>query len=528
MNDDYLVNFKLSNLPTVKPDLLILGSGVAGLTAALAAARDRRVLVVTKGTLAESTTAEAQGGIAVALSEADDWRDHLSDTLIAGDGLCRKGAVEVLVREGPAAVRELIARGAQFDQEDGRLSFTREGAHGRNRVIHAQGDATGREVARALIHQAKDHPRIEVWEKKMAIDLLQDGERCRGALLAGRGRGKQAVLAAATVMATGGIGRLYRETTNPAVTTGDGMAMADRAGAALTDMEFIQFHPTTLYLAGAPRFLISESVRGEGGILRNKKGERFMSAYHPQAELAPRDVVSRAIVDQIRGAGADCVYLDVRHLPADLLKKRFPSIRALLEEYGLDLLHDLIPIRPAAHYMMGGIKSDLEGRTTLPGLYACGEVACTGLHGANRLASNSLLEGLVFGERAGAAASRELAKVGTLRLENLQSRSRIPRLDIEDVRRSLKSLLWRFVGIERRAEELEEAMRRILFWKKYVLGIQFSSPSGWVLQNMLVTAEWIVEGALQRKESRGGHFRLDYPARDDQHWKKHIVFQKPR
>ena len=252
-----------------------------------------------------------------------------------------------------------------------------------------------------------------------------------------------------------------------------------------------------------------------------------MDAYHPQAELAPRDVVSRAIVDQIRGAGTDCVYLDVRHLPAALLKKRFPSIRALLAEYGLDLLHDLIPIRPSAHYMMGGIKSDLEGRTTLPGLYACGEVACTGLHGANRLASNSLLEGLVFGERAGLAAAREVARGGRLHLENRQSRKRLARLDIEDVRRSLKSLLWQFVGIERRAEELEEAMRRILFWKKYVLGIQFSSPSGWVLQNMLVTAEWIVEGALQRKESRGGHFRQDYPTRDDRHWKKHIVFQKP-
>jgi L-aspartate oxidase len=253
-----------------------------------------------------------------------------------------------------------------------------------------------------------------------------------------------------------------------------------------------------------------------------------MPGYHPQAELAPRDVVSRAIVDQIRDARADCVYLDVSHLPAALLKRRFPSIRSILADYGLDLLHDLIPIRPAAHYMMGGIKTGLEGRSTLPGLYACGEAACTGLHGANRLASNSLLEGLVYGERAGAAAAREIRRGRVPRLENRQPRKRLARLDIEDVRRSLKSLLWQFAGIERRAEDLEEAMRRILFWKKYVLGVQFPSSSGWVLQNMLITAEWIVEGALQRKESRGGHFRLDYPRRDDRHWKKHITFQKPR
>ena len=526
MRLDYLINFKLSSLPEERVDLLVLGSGVAGLSAALAAARRCRVAVVCKGAPEEGNTFDAQGGIASALPPEDTWRAHRDDTIAAGDGLCDPAAVEILAREGPESIRRLIGMGAVFDHRGGRLHFTREAAHRRARIVHARGDATGQEVEKTLLRAAGDEPRIRIWEGAMAVDLLRSAGRCRGALVAGRDGSFRAVLAGATVLASGGLGNLYRETTNSRVATGDGMAMAWRSGATLMDMEFIQFHPTTLYLAGAPRFLISEAVRGEGGVIRDRFGRRFMPEYHPAAELAPRDVVSRALVRQIRETGSSCAYLDLRRFSRGGFRRRFPTIFSLLEQYGLDPGKDLIPIRPAAHYAMGGVKTDIWGRTDLDGLYACGETACAGVHGANRLASNSLLEGLVFGSRAGRRSAAERKPPSRLVLASRRRLVPPGALDIEDLRRSLRSLVWMNAGIERTGPQLKEALERIVFWQKYALRIGMVDPPGWELQNMLIVAELLVRAARCRTESRGGHFRSDYPRRDDPNWRKHIELKR--
>ncbi len=391
-------------------DFLVVGGGIAGLSAAIRLAEVGRVLVVTKEELAESNTAYAQGGIAVAMGGDEDVRLHLEDTVNAGDGLVNREAARVLVEQGPARVEELLAWGTGFDRERGELMLTREGAHSRSRILHANGDATGREIAVSLLRHVRGIERIELMEWATTVDLLvEDGRVVGVSLLDGEG-GLRTVMARAVLLASGGAGQVYSDTTNPAVATGDGIAMAYRAGAEVSDMEFYQFHPTAFSMAGAPRFLLSEALRGEGAWLVNARGERFMERYHPLLELAPRDVVARAIA---KGGLEGEVFLDMRGaryrygyevLGEELdLVARFPGISRFLAGYGLELGRDLIPVRPAAHYLMGGVRTDVHGRTSLPGLFAAGEVACTGVHGANRLASNSLLEGLVFGALAAEA-----------------------------------------------------------------------------------------------------------------------------
>src|SRR5271168_3861630 len=389
-------------------DFLVIGAGIAGLSAAIRLANAGSVLVVTKEELAESNTAYAQGGIAVAMGGEEDVALHLEDTMAAGDGLVNREAAAVLVSQGPQRVEELLTWGTAFDRhptsEGGELMRTREGAHSRSRILHANGDATGKEIAVSLLRHVREIKTIELMEWTTSVDLIVEGGRVVGATLLDGEGGLRVVQARSVLLASGGAGQVYSDTTNPAVATGDGIAMAYRAGAAVSDMEFYQFHPTAFSAPGAPRFLLSEALRGEGALLVNVRGERFMERYHPLLELAPRDVVARAITRE----GMDGpVYLDLRHVGKDL-QARFPGISAFLAKYQLQLARDLVPVRPAAHYLMGGVKTDVHGRTSLPGLYAAGEVACTGVHGANRLASNSLLEGLVFGARAARTMKNEM------------------------------------------------------------------------------------------------------------------------
>ena len=522
MRSRYLLDLKLAGVPALTCDVCVLGAGTAGLSAALAAAeRGASVIVLAKGRADESNSSEAQGGVAVALAPGDSPEAHARDTIEAGAGLCEAGAVDVLVREGPARVQELLDWGAAFDTDaGGALAFTEEGAHGRPRIVHAAGDATGREISRVLGARAAAEPRITILERHFAVDLLHADGRAWGALAVGpdapAGRGAFVrVRAGATVLATGGLGRVYRETTNPAVATGDGVAMAFRAGAVASDMEFVQFHPTTLYLAGAPRFLVSEAVRGEGAHLLDAKGRRFMTEIDPRAELAPRDVVSQAIQRELHRTGAACVYLDLSPLDAARVRARFPTIANILAQFGLDLARDRIPVRPAAHYAMGGVRTDLAGATSVRALWACGECASTGVHGANRLASNSLLEALVFGRRAGEAAAAHARAEGRGRFpldrieRGVEARS-VP-LDLADVRRSLTALMWRAAGVFREGESLAAAEEHLAFWQGYVYRGATESSKAFELQNMLAVAQLVVRGARLRAESRGAHQRLDHP-----------------
>ena len=527
----FLLEFDSHELPHRFVDVLVIGSGVAGLSAALAAARHGEVVLVSKAELRESNTDYAQGGVAVVLGPPDSVEAHAADTLAVGQGLCAPEVVELVVREGPERVRELIAAGAQFDSDAGRLNLTREGGHSQARIIHARGDATGAEIERTLLREVLASPRIHCMEHTYAVDLLTDNGECLGALLSNQTQGLTLAWAKQTILASGGIGQVYRETTNPEVATGDGIALAYRAGAVLQDMEFVQFHPTTLYIAGASRWLISETVRGEGGMLLNRHGQRFMARYDPAAELAPRDVVSRAILAEMRATGATHVYLDLRHLDPNRVRERFPSIARVCSQFGLDLAEDLIPVRPSAHYMIGGVRTDLAAGTSIARLHACGECACSGLHGANRLGSNSLLEGLVFGFHAGetagraAAAHAEDAKPTPIRSRFAALRK--DELDLRDISNALKSLMWRNVGIERDEAALGEAEESIDFWCGYVLAHIFAFRGGWELQNMLTAAKIITVAARRRQESRGVHFRSDFPDTDDEHWKTHITFQRP-
>jgi len=522
----YLAHFSSHNLPQIFTDVLVLGSGIAGLRAAMEAALSASVLVVTKAGLRDSCTNEAQGGIAAALAPGDSPEDHFADTVEVGAGLCSPEAVRVLTSEAPDRVRELMQLGAEFDRHGSELAFTREGGHRRARILHADGDATGAAIQSVLVRRVRENEAIGILENTYAIDLLTLDGACHGALIWSRERGLMMVRAKQTILATGGSGMLYRETTNPPVATGDGLAMAFRAGAALQDLEFVQFHPTALYLAGAARALISETLRGEGAVLRNRAGERFMHRYHPDAELAPRDVVCRSIVAEMKRTEATHVFLDVTHKPRSYLESRFPTITRLCDRFGLDIASDPIPVRPAAHYQIGGVATDLEGRTNLEHLFACGEVACTGVHGANRLGSNSLLEGLVFGARAGAAAAAACrAMKEPLPLHALQGMPQEPvygNLDLTDVENSLRSLMWRSAGVERARNELDEALGNITFWCRYVMDKEFDRPAGWQLQNMLTAARLVVMSARQRQESRGAHYRTDFPE-PSKDWERHIV-----
>jgi L-aspartate oxidase len=540
----YLIPFNAARLPQQFTDVLVIGGGVAGLRAAIAAVDcGADVVLLTKDTIGESNTWYAQGGIAAVLQPADSYEAHIDDTEKAGAGLCDDNAVKVVIQEGPRRVLELLSWGANFDKQAGNaydLAFTLEGGHSFARIVHAYGDATGKELAQTLINTARGRDKIRISEKSFAIDLLTDDGRCLGAIAMIDGH-IHLIWAKRTILASGGAGQLYRESTNPRIATADGHAMAYRAGVTLKDMEMMQFHPTTLYVAGASRALITEAVRGEGARLVDRGGHRFMPHYHPDAELAPRDVVSRAIVEQIRKTRFTHVYLDVRHLPAGQFRERFPQLAKLLDEFDIDCAKDLIPIHPAAHYMVGGVGVDLMGRSSLTGLYAVGEASCSGLHGANRLASNSLLEGLAFGARAGEdaaqAAKDDRSSPFPLKLEHRIPPSTKTELDITDVRNSLRSLMWRNVGIEREDQRLVETRDIISFWTRYVMDKTFlpsSAPggaaaaaAGWEVQNMLTVCALMTTAAHTRTESRGVHYRTDYPKRDDAHWRLHLLWRRP-
>jgi L-aspartate oxidase len=513
----YLVRFDPKWIPHMFADVLILGSGIAGVRAALAVDPKLRVVVVSKDRADLSNSAWAQGGIAGVLDPADDIKNHTADTITAGAGLCDPEVVEAVVASAPELIRELESFGAVFDQENGRLALTMEGGHSHPRVAHALGDATGKEVMRALIDRVRGTRGVEVWEQTFTIDLLTHDGVCRGALVWNEQHGKTFVWAKQTILCTGGAGRLYRETTNPSIATADGHAVAYRAGAQLRDMELMQFHPTVLYIAGSSRHLITEAARGEGGRLVDANGDRFMGDYDARWELAPRDVVSRAITSQMDKTRHPCVYLDLRHLPQELITERFPHIGQLCREFGLDLKRDLIPVRPGAHYMIGGVTVDLDGRTSVPGLWAAGEVTSSGLHGANRLASNSLLEGLYYGLRCGRGASTAAAGIpDSFTAPPLSSdwESSLPEddeLNLADLRNALTSLMGRNVGIRRNADDLKQAAGQVEFWDRYVSTREFRTVEGWELQNMLLVARLMIESALARDESRGVHFRDDFP-----------------
>ncbi len=506
-------------------DFLVIGSGVAGLRAALELCRIGRVIVLTKGHPLQSNSIFAQGGVAVAMSEEDDVAIHLTDTVKAGHGLCRRDAVRVLVEEGPNRIQELIRWGAKFDKTGGKFAFAREAAHSRSRILRARGDATGNEMVRALLTQVVRQKQIVRLDYHFTVDLVVEAGRCCGAVVLDEYSGEQFIIPAkAVLLSTGGAGQIFARTTNPPNATGDGMAMAFRAGAELQDMEFVQFHPTALYLPSSPPFLLSEAMRGEGGQLRNNKGEAFMQRYHPLGVLAPRDIVARAIWTEMAATRARHVYLDVTHLGSNFVKRRFPTIYATCLRHDIDITEEWIPVSPSAHYMMGGVATDINGATTLPGLFAAGEVACSGVHGANRLASNSLLEGLVFGMRAGAAAIAWAARCSTpdvtLHGERLRSTAAGRLEDAEKLRSSLRRTMWGQVGLVRSRESLIRATAQLARWEQLV-SQSFSTRTDLEVKNMVQVAHCVAEAALWRENSVGAHYRSDSPKSPRPGWKLH-------
>ncbi len=523
-------------MQNITTDFLVIGSGVAGLRSAIELASHGNVLIVTKDVPTESSTEYAQGGVAVALSDEDEVGIHFEDTMKAGAGLCKEAAVRVLVEEGPRRISELIEWGAEFDREGTKLAFTMEAAHSRRRILHSHGDSTGKELERVLISKARSEKNIERLPFSTAVDLIIESGTCKGGC-AISATDSYYINAKSTVLATGGAGQIFSRTTNPAVATGDGMAIAYRAGAILQDMEFVQFHPTALFIPSAPQFLLSEAMRGEGALLKNKTGEQFMKRYHPDAELAPRDVVSRAIISEMTAAGTDHVYLDLRHLDATFIKNRFPRIYSTCLQYAVDITSDLVPVSPAAHYFMGGVRTDNNGCTSVRGLYAAGEVSCTGVHGANRLASNSLLEGLVYGYRAGRAAARQRAVAGRRPKEwtaapdswyggcrKLHGPREDTFPDSDKIRDLLKEIMWRDAGIIRSKASLVEALERLSEWR-FILDMDFTSRRDIELKNMLTVAFITAGAALRRKESIGAHYRSDYPTNGG-HRLKHSISRK--
>ncbi len=512
-------------------DCLVIGAGIAGLRAAIEAAEQQNVIIVCKDTLENSNTFKAQGGIASVLDKADTFESHIADTLDTGCGICDGQIVDLVVRQGPQLIEQLLKWGTEFDLIDGQMATTLEGGHTHPRVAHAHGDETGRIIAETLIKKVRQNPNIKIIESFYTIDLLTNkDDQCIGIIGHDKHRGPQIIWAVNTILASGGAGQLYRETTNPEVATGDGLAMAYRAGVVLQDLEFMQFHPTTFYIAGATRALITETLRGEGAILLDIKGRRFMPDYHEAAELAPRDIVSRAILEQMRKTESTHVYLDVRHFDKNHFAKRFPLISQLCESFDIDVGKDLIPVRPSAHYMIGGVKTDARAATGIENLYACGEVASTGLHGANRLGSNSLLEGLVFGKIAGQSVLLD-EKTAVSHIKHPRIKYQVPYsdrtiLDTADIRNSLRALMWRNVGITRSAQPLAECQEIIKFWQRYVMDKIFDSLHGWECQNMLNICLLVAKSAQIREESRGVHFRSDFPDADDNRFKKHIEVSK--
>lgn len=536
----YLVQFSPKHTPHYFTDILVIGAGIAGLRAALEVPSSLDVLVVNKDKIQLSNSSWAQGGIATVMSPEDRFENHIEDTITAGGGLCHRDIVEMVVREAPGQITDLIRWGTHFDEEDGQLALTREGGHSHRRIVHALGDATGFEVMRAIIQKAQQAPHVSLWDGAFTLDLLTHDGKCVGAVVWRPGHGLLLVWAKQTILASGGAGIVYRETTNPPVATGDGMAAAYRAGAELRDMEFMQFHPTVLYVAGSSRSLISEAVRGEGAYLRDRNMNRFMVDVDARAELAPRDVVAQAIVRQMEKTKHPNVYLDLRHLDKSRVRTRFPGIDAACRALGLDITADLIPVRPGAHYMIGGVTVDAHGRSTLPGLWAAGEVTSSGLHGANRLASNSLLEGLVFGTFCGRGAAEAAASIpDNLTALELCSRFDLVAdgfagmtaelrvesglLDVADLTNSLRSLMVRHMGVIRDEAGLEQAEQNVAFWCRYVLRREFDAKPGWELQNLLTVARLMIHSARMRTESRGVHCRGDFLRRDDEKWSRHVV-----
>ncbi|SFJ86879.1 L-aspartate oxidase [Paenibacillus sp. UNC496MF] len=522
----YLVDEQLEELPVLHKDVIVIGAGIAGLFTAIKASERYDVLMITKKSLLDSNTRYAQGGIAAVISEDDKPEYHLQDTLFAGAGLCSEEAVDVLVHEGTKGVQDLVGMGTKFDVENGEFALTKEGAHSQRRILHANGDATGYEIVRALSEKAVANPRIEVWDDHFVIDLVTDDNVCVGALVQKPDGQRLIVRGKATVLCSGGTGQLYRYTTNPEVATGDGIAMAYRAGAEVRDMEFVQFHPTSLCYPGAPRFLISEAVRGEGAYLRNIRGERFMAKYHEQLELAPRDVVARAIVSEMEETKSTFVFLDVTHESSEMVKHRFPNIYQYCLTYGLDLTTDWIPVAPAAHYMMGGVSTDLNGETSISRLFACGECSSTGVHGANRLASNSLSEAIVFGRRI-VERIHLLAPMNEeprVRMESL-SRTEAPIQAVVEKRLKLQKLMVRYAGLKRNANGLRKGLEELGRLSSIFRSV-IAKREEYEFANLLTCALLTTEAALTREESRGAHSREDFPDRDDEIWRKHVVLHR--
>lgn len=514
---------RLAQLPAARPaQYLIVGSGIAGLYTALKLAEQGQVTLLTKDCLEESNTSYAQGGIAAAIDPKDSPELHYEDTIKVGVGLCLPESVSVLVHEGPARVRELMQYGVPFDLIEGSPALTKEAAHSRRRILHADGDATGREISRSLMRLVVEHPNITIFEETMVVTVLTHQNRCYGVLALLPGGELTTFTSGAVILCTGGCGQVYSMTTNPEVATGDGIALAYLAGAAVSNMEFIQFHPTALYLPPAPRFLISETVRGEGGILVNNLGEHFMPGYHELADLAPRDVVARAILKELERTGSDKVFLDLSALTADQIRNRFPNIYETCLQYGLDISTEPIPVSPAAHYMMGGILTDIWGRTSISGLFACGETADSGVHGANRLASNSLLEGLVFGHRI----------VHYLKKNPLVTEEDFPHIIPElpqetsadtvcSDRRFIQELMSAQMGIVRNGPGLAAALETLQA-KGEGPTTPCLDPAYIELQNIRIVSRLMIRAALLRQESRGSHFREDF-AKAEPAWLKRIV-----
>ncbi len=528
----YLINFSTQNMPVIETDFLIAGSGIAGLRAAIGLSAHGRVMVLTKDRTEECNSYLAQGGIAAAIGENDNIKYHVDDTLKTGVGLCCKQAVSILVEEGPRQISDFLEFGANFDRTvDNRIALTREGAHTKDRIVHAHGDAIGLELELTLIKKVKTLSNVYFAEGIYLVDILAESGRAAGAIVYDpAARGCRVIYSKAIILATGGIGYLFQSTTNSHIATGDGVAIAHRAGAAIADMEFIQFHPTTLFLDNAPRFLISEAVRGEGAYLVNVNGERFMSGIHEMAELAPRDIVSREILKQIDKTSHPCVYLDITHRDAEFIKNRFPKIYSNCLRYGIDITVSPIPVKPSAHYMIGGIRSGLNGETNIAGLFVCGESACTFVHGANRLASNSLLECVVFGNRAAYAAAAYAAGTGVIKKVNIsydykfykEPKGFSIKLHGERVINDIRKNSWENLGIVRNETGFELTGR---FVEKYdfIKRLELNSLRSFSLVNMLEVTNIINKFCRERRESRGTHFRSDFNSTDDENYKFHNI-----